>query len=89
MVSPNRQFFHHALLFSVVAALSLLLARIALAQTSGMKSGENPWSENSRTPFEIRISGVINPTAYTNSFEGGMMSVTPDAENIAVVTLGD
>jgi hypothetical protein len=34
------------------------------------------------------MSGVINPTVYADSFEGGMMNVTPDEENIAVVTLG-
>ena len=88
MLSHIRRPFHHALLFSVVAGFALLLAHIALAQTPGMGAGENPSSDNSRTPFEIRMSGVLNPTDHADSFEGGMMNVTPDAENIAVVTLG-
>jgi len=87
MLSHIRRPFHLALLFSVVAGLSLLLTRIVLAQFIP-GTGENPSSDNSRTPFEIRMSGVLNPSAHADSFEGGMMDMTPDAENSAVVTLG-
>lgn len=40
----------------------------------GTGSGENPWSENSRTPFEVHMSGFIN--------------TRPGDDNIAVVNLG-
>jgi hypothetical protein len=66
--------------FFVISTRQFLLSSSALAQPGpGVGAGENPWSDNSRTPFEIRMSGVINPET-----EGE----TESGESLSTVTLG-
>ena len=69
--------FH--VLFVVTALTTVLLLNSSVLAQIGPGAGENPWSDNSRTPFEIRMSGVINPET-----EGE----TDSGESIATVTLG-
>ena len=72
----------YILLFSSVLWTALLRPSSAVAQGPGpgVGAGENPWSDNSRTPFEVQMSGVISPE--TEGDEG------IEGESIAVVTLG-
>lgn len=54
-------------MFLLVLLSSSLFAWVnntAQAQvTFGVGSGENPWSDNSLTPFEVQILGVINASS--------------------------
>ena len=63
--------------FGLALALSLTLTASVYGQGGsglGVGSGSNPWDENSRTPFEITMSGFLN--------------TKPEEGNIEVVTLG-
>src|SRR5207253_2782386 len=60
------------------ALLVLLLATsTARAQGSGpgVGAGENDWSENSKTPFRIRLSGVINTQPDEQILQPGEQSL--------------
>jgi hypothetical protein len=72
--------FHFFFLTATLTPVPLLHS-VVLAQGPGpgVGAGENPWSDNSRTPFEIRMSGVINPET-----EGE----TDSGESLSTVTLG-
>ncbi len=62
---PLTRFFQQAVLTLAVTALVLFLPRAGWAQSApiGPVIGiEEPWSENSRTPFEIHTTGVLTPT---------------------------
>ena len=63
--------------FGLALALSLALTPSVYGQGGsgyGVGSGSNPWDDNSRTPFEITMSGFLN--------------TKPEEGNIEVVTLG-
>lgn len=65
-----------AVAFSLALALSFVPTADVYGQGSGWGagSGSNPWDDNSRTPFEINMSGFLN--------------AKPEEGNIEVVTLG-
>ncbi len=69
-------FFVVSILTTVFLSSSLVFGQ---GPGPGVGAGENPWSDNSRTPFEIQMSGIINPET-----EGE----TENGESIATVTLG-
>jgi hypothetical protein len=50
-------------LWCVVCAVSLCLSPSAQAQPVFGVGDENPWSESSMSPFEVRISGVIKSSS--------------------------
>ena len=52
--------FSRLALCSLTIGLWLSLPDSAFAQSPGPGSGENPWSDNSRTPFEVVLDGVMN-----------------------------
>ncbi|HEV8716345.1 MAG TPA: hypothetical protein VGX03_26425 [Candidatus Binatia bacterium] len=60
----------------------LLTVAIAWAQGSGpgVGAGENDWSENSKTPFRIKLSGVINTQPEEQTLQ-------PGEESLGVVIL--
>jgi hypothetical protein len=61
---PLTRFFQQAVLVLAVTALVLFLPRAGWAQSApiGPVIGiDEPWSENSRTPFEIHTTGVLTP----------------------------
>ncbi len=80
----------HSFLFLTLALSPALLSTdSARAVTSGggtVGSGDNPWAEQGRTPFEIQMTGVINPETEgeTSPTEGE----TSAEKSIAMVTLG-
>ena len=55
----------------------LLMTSIARAQGSGpgIGAGENDWSENSKTPFRIRLSGIINTQPEEQTLQAGEQSL--------------
>ena len=82
--------FHYFLLFTLALAPALLTPDSAMALgaagSGGAGAGDNPWSDNGRTPFEIQMTGVINPETEeeTSAPEGE----TSAGKSIALVTLG-
>lgn len=65
--------FRHICFSTVILVLCLSSTSSAQA-VGGAGSGENPWSDNSRDPFEVRMSGFLN--------------TKPADDSIAVVTFG-
>ena len=55
----------------------LLATSVARAQGSGagIGAGENDWSENSKTPFRIRLSGIINTQPDEQVLQPGEQSL--------------
>src|SRR5258708_39101995 len=64
-------------LLYILALATTLVSTNSVTAWPGSGAGENPWADMSRTPFELQMSGVINPE--TEGAEG---------DSIAVVTLG-
>ena len=60
-------------LFGMVVMSCLAAVPSAFGQTFGL-ADHNPWDENSRTPFQVEMSGFLN--------------TKPEEGNIEVVTLG-
>ena len=82
--------FHYFLLFTLALPLVLLSPDSAMAGgaigSGGAGAGDNPWADNARTPFEIRMTGVINPE--TEEEMGAPEGETSTGKSIAMVTLG-
>lgn len=66
--------FVTAVAFSIAIALSAVPTAIVHGQPGWGIGSSNPWDDNSRTPFEINMSGFLN--------------TKPEEGNIEVVTLG-
>ena len=45
---------------AVVFIILPFMTSMAWAQVPGVGAGENEWSENAKTPFRVKLSGIIN-----------------------------
>jgi hypothetical protein len=81
--------FHYFFLLTLALASVLLSTDSAMAVSTGsgtLGAGDNPWADQGRTPFEIQMTGVINPETEgeTSAAEEEMNA----GKSIAMVTLG-
>ncbi len=74
---PMFRVYGDSLLCIILALATMLVSTNSVSAFPGIGAGENPWADMSRTPFELQMSGVINPET-----EGA------GGDSIAVVTLG-
>ncbi len=89
---PSRQSCRELIVLSTVL-ITLFWGRFAFSQPAGgVGAGENPWSESARDPFEIQMSGVINPEIEGDAGEEGDEEAESLAkvqgDSLTVVTLG-
>jgi hypothetical protein len=52
-----------------------LMTSGAWAQAPGVGAGENEWSDNAKTPFRIKLSGIINTQPEEATLQAGEQSL--------------